>query len=189
MTTLESLFARYGLLAIFLGAGIEGETAVVIGGVVAHRGLVSPIYAILAAALGSFVADQYLFWLGRRHRERPRIAKLLGRAPVKRARDWIERYPTGFIVAFRFIYGIRIASPIALGASSVSARTFFLLNLLSAFAWAACFIGIGFTFSATMEATLGKLHRVELVIAILLVVAGLTALALRRRFQHWDSSG
>ena len=39
--TIEALVARYGVVAIFLGAGVEGEAAVVTGGVLAHQGLVS----------------------------------------------------------------------------------------------------------------------------------------------------
>ena len=49
---IEALIARYGLAAIFLGAGIEGETSVVAGGVLAHRHLL-PLWGVwLAAASG-----------------------------------------------------------------------------------------------------------------------------------------
>ncbi|WP_375403439.1 hypothetical protein [uncultured Sphingomonas sp.] len=58
--TLDPLVARYGLLALFLGAGIEGETTATLGGVFAHRGSF-PLPAAMAAAGGSFAADQILF--------------------------------------------------------------------------------------------------------------------------------
>jgi hypothetical protein len=39
--TIDSLIAHYGLAAIFLGAGTEGEAAAVAGGIVAHRKLIA----------------------------------------------------------------------------------------------------------------------------------------------------
>ena len=61
--TIETLIIRYGVAAIFVGAGVEGETSVVAGGVLAHRHLI-PLWAAMAAAsTGSFVADQ-LYGLG-----------------------------------------------------------------------------------------------------------------------------
>ena len=59
--TLEAVLSQYGFAALFLGAGIEGETVVVLGGVMVHRGLIAYPAAIAAAALGSFIADQIFF--------------------------------------------------------------------------------------------------------------------------------
>ena len=66
--TLEAVLSQYGLAALFLGAGIEGGTVVVLGGVMVHRGLIAYPAAIAAAALGSCIADQIFFALGRRFR-------------------------------------------------------------------------------------------------------------------------
>lgn len=171
MTLLEAFFAEYGLLAIFLGAGIEGETAVIIGGAIAHRGLVSPFTAVVAAGMGSFIADQLLFWLGRRYRAHQRVIRLGANVRFRRALNLIERYPKGFIFGFRFIYGIRIASPLALGTSSIRAHTFLVLNFCSAFLWATCFITVGYVFGATLQALLGAFHRFEFAIVGVVFIA------------------
>ena len=42
----------------------------------------------------------------------------------------------GYILAFRFIFGLRIASPIALGVSQVPTWRFTLLNIAGAEVWA-----------------------------------------------------
>ncbi len=42
---------------------------------------------------------------------------------------------TGFILAFRFIYGMRTVSPVIIGLSSVSARRFVVLNAVAAIVW------------------------------------------------------
>jgi membrane protein DedA with SNARE-associated domain len=40
------------VLALFVGAGLEGETVVVIGGLLAHRGIFTPAAAIATTAAG-----------------------------------------------------------------------------------------------------------------------------------------
>src|ERR1700712_2139283 len=63
--TIEMLIARYGLAALFVGAGIEGEAVVVTGGILAHKGLVPLWGAMLVSALGSCLADQLWYFAGR----------------------------------------------------------------------------------------------------------------------------
>ena len=51
--TLASLISQYGLAALFLGSGIEGEAVVVTGGMLAQRHLVPLGGVMLASATGS----------------------------------------------------------------------------------------------------------------------------------------
>jgi membrane protein DedA with SNARE-associated domain len=173
MTTIEALFVKYGLFAIFLGAGVEGETAVLIGGVVAHRGLVSPVDAALAAGAGSFAVDQLLFWLGRHYQQHPRLARMQRSANFARAKGWMERYPVAFTFGFRFIYGIRTASVLALGMSGISGRIFVIVNFASALIWAALFTTLGFAFGTAIESMFGRFHRIEVILASIVAGAAL----------------
>src|SRR5690242_20928624 len=66
--SIEAIIARYGVVAVFAGAGFEGETAAVAGGLLAHQGYFALPSAMAAAAAGSLVADQIFFLLGRRFR-------------------------------------------------------------------------------------------------------------------------
>lgn len=63
--SIELLFVRYGVIAILLGAGLEGEATVVAGGILAHRHLIPLWEAVAAASAGSFIIDQAWFFLGR----------------------------------------------------------------------------------------------------------------------------
>lgn len=136
--SIETLIAQYGLAAIFLGAGLEGETAVVTGGVLAHQHLL-PLWGTAAAAVGgSFAADQVFFLAGRRYRDTARVRKIAAKPAFAKALDTLERHPTIFILGFRFLYGLRTVSPIAIGTSHVPARTFLLLNAVAAAVWASC---------------------------------------------------
>lgn len=149
--SIEAIVARFGVAAIALGAGLEGETAVVTGGILAHQGLVWWPAAVLAAAIGSFVADQIFFTIGRRARDGRWVGKLRQRRVYARVMAMMERYPIGFIFAFRFLYGLRTISPVAIGTSHVSTRLFVAVNAVSAACWASIFIGIGYLFGEAFQ--------------------------------------
>lgn len=154
--TIELLIARYGLIALFFGAGIEGEASVITGGVFAHRGLLSLPAAMAIAALGSFAADQLLFLLGRRYRDLRWVRRLHDKPTFARAIALIERYPSGFIFVFRFLYGLRTVSPVAIGTTKIAARRFFIINGLAALVWAVTFTTVGYLFGHALEALIGR---------------------------------
>lgn len=171
--TIESLLAQFGLPAIFLGAAVEGETAVVLGGVIVHRGLAGFIPAIAAAALGSFLADQLFFFLGHRFRDHPRVRRMRATRGFERASAAFARYPTAFVFAFRFLYGLRTVSPLAIGTTGFSPRRFVVLNALAAILWATVFITIGYVFGQSVETLFGHIRPIE---HVLLAVVGIAIL-------------
>ncbi len=174
---IESLLARYGLLAIFLGAGVEGEAVLLSGGVLASKGLVPLWAAMIAATLGSTMVDQLWFWGARFLSHKPWIAKQTHKPAFARALHFLERHPKSFILAFRFIYGMRTVSPIALGMSTVRARVFVPLNFLAAVIWAPLFIWLGYRFGeeaiATVRHFAGQNLRVIGIFAGVIVAAAL----------------
>jgi membrane protein DedA with SNARE-associated domain len=153
----EHLIRLYGGLAIFLGAALEGEAAVTTGGFLAHRNLVDPYVAAACAFAGSFAADQLVFFLARYHRENRFVVRFRARPAFARALKFIERRPLVFCTAFRFIYGMRIAGPMAIGVSQVPARLFVVLNAISAAIWASTFTYIGYRFGNAFELVVGRI--------------------------------
>ena len=145
------LLSRYGAWAVLLGAALEGESVVVAGGMLAHRGFFPPLLSGAAAFAGSFLADQLCFAIGRTSRDGRIVRWARGKAAFARAIDFVDRYPTGFVLAFRFIYGLRIAGPIAIGVSHVRAWRFLVLNAVSAAIWGAVFTALGFVFGHAVE--------------------------------------
>ena len=150
---IESLIARYGLFALFLGAAFEGETVVVIGGIMVHRDLLPFLPAIAVAACGSFIADQIFFWIGRRHRDHRFVVRMKRRPAFARAVAAFERHPVAFTFAFRFLYGLRTVSPIAIGTTRLTTARFVTINAVAALAWAATFILLGYCFGHAFEAS------------------------------------
>jgi membrane protein DedA with SNARE-associated domain len=159
---INQLIAQNGgcfYLIIFLWTFLEGETVVLFAAFAAAQGLLDPWLLLLFAWFGSFSGDQFYFWLSRNYGVR-----LLGRFPrwrvgVDTALSWLERYDTGFILSFRFIYGVRNFSSFALGLSAVRWRRFLRLNLAAALLWAASFVAVGYFLGHAFRAMLGDIAR------------------------------
>ncbi|MEH3035820.1 MAG: VTT domain-containing protein [Sphingomonas adhaesiva] len=182
--TIEAIVAKYGLAALFAGAALEGEAAVIAGGVLAHHGLFPLWAAMLAAATGSFGADQAWFFAGRRMRDHRWVAAARAKPAFARAMAMLARRPIAFIFAFRFIYGFRTISPIAIGTAGVSPRLFAIVNAASAVTWGVIFCSIGYWFGHAFEAVIGRLaedHRLWWVVGGLVATGIAAALAHRHR--------
>ena len=179
--SIESFIAEYGLAAIFLGAAFEGETSVVTGGLLAHQNLLSLAGSAAAAVTGSFFADQLFFFAGRHYRDTQRVRRIAAKPAFAKALDTLDRHPTIFILGFRFLYGLRTISPIAIGTSHIPARTFVVLNAISALVWGVVFTAIGYVFGdGLIELVDEFMPRQKLVgVAILVAVAALVIAGIR----------
>lgn len=179
--SLEQLVGRYGYAAVLVGTFLEGETILVIGGFMAHRGYLGLSGVILAAFLGSMAGDQLFFQLGRRHGPAVLAWRPSWAAKVQRADGLLKRYQTLIILGFRFVYGMRTATPFVLGLGTVSAVKFMLLNMASALLWASAVATGGYLFGEVLDVFLGDMKRYEAWILAGLAVAG-TAVWLARGF-------
>lgn len=148
---MEALVIRYGLVAVFFGVALEGEPFALAGGVLAHRGWLSPWVAAIAAISGSLFVDQFWFHLSRRFRRSRVVASVVARPAFARALALVEGHPVWFVLLFRFAYGLRSVAPVAIGASRVPSRLFAPLNLVSATIWGSLFTAAGYLAGPTFE--------------------------------------
>jgi membrane protein DedA with SNARE-associated domain len=166
---------------IFVWTFFEGETFVLFAGLAASKGYLDLGGVFFAAWLGSFAGDQVYFWIGRRWG-----TALLQRVPrwrpsVEKALDWLRRYDTGFILSFRFIYGVRNFASFAMGLSGLNPARFASLNLAAAFVWAASFTGFGFIFGHAFKSMLGDVAQIFSFVMLGVFVVGFTAAGILSR--------
>lgn len=154
---IEAFITAYGPLAILLGAAFEGQTAVIIGGALAHHGVLSLAVVFASAALGSGVVDHLLFVLGRRFRHTALVQRYVAKPGFTKSLGLIERFPNTFILSFRFIFGLRAAGPVAVGVSKISHLRFAILNALGSIIWSAVFAGVGYLFGPAAITLLERL--------------------------------
>jgi membrane-associated protein len=182
-------YAVVGALAFletgaFVGLVAPGETAVVLGGVVAAEGGVDlPLMLAItwsAAALGDLAS----FLLGRRLGRRFLIARgpRFGVTPARLARveDFFDRHGGKAILIGRFIGLVRAVAPFLAGASGMRLRAFLPWSLLGTAAWASTFTLVGYAFHDSFSAAAKNLTHAAFALAIL-AAAGLAWRAHRRR--------
>lgn len=155
---MEEFLRQYGLIGIFLGSGFEGQTAVIVGGLLARQHILHLWLVLLSATAGSGVVDQLLFVAGRQFRDHRWVVRATQQPAFARALGFIEKYPVSYTLAFRFIFGLRVASPIAIGVTQVPTWRFTLLNIAGAVIWATAFTMAGFIFGEAVHNLLGKGH-------------------------------
>ena len=178
---LGALIESHGYWVLAIGCLLEGETLLVLAGFAAHRGYLNLGAVLAIAALAGFVGDQFYFWVGRRHGP-----AILARWPSLAAQSdrvdrLVARYHAGVIVGIRFAYGLRVAGPVLLGTSSLSAARFAFFNALGAALWAALVGGAGWVFGQAAEKILGDLRHIEIWLLGGVVVMGLIVWVVRRR--------
>ena len=178
---ISSFIASYGYWAVFLGTLLEGETILLAAGFAAYRGLLDWRLVLAIAIVGATLGDQCAFLLGRW-----KGPALIARVPVltrnaPRFTALMDRYHTPFILVLRFLYGLRIAGPVMLGAGNFSPLQFAPLNLLGAVLWAPLVIGAGYTFGVTIESLLVDLRHIEEIILIGILAAGFVVWVWRRK--------
>ena len=181
---LVPLIQRFGYLATFGVSVFEGETALILSGLSAHRGYLYLPWCILAGALGGSVGDFIGFAVGRRQG-----AALLARYPAiakgaDRVRKAIRAHPDAAVLAVRFMYGFRLVGPLVIGESGISWARFATFNLLGALIWSSCWTVAGFVLGEAAQRVLGDLGRYErdfFLGAVVAVVVVASVVFVRRR--------
>jgi len=168
----SELIAQYGYAAVLIGTILEGETILVLGAVAAKLGYLKIDFVILAAFLGSFIGDQFYFWIGRRYGDRLLLHRPSWRMRIGQATQMLEKYDTWFILGFRFAYGLRSISPFVIGMSRIAAWRFMLLNMIAAFIWAAALGSVSYLLGAVMQRLLAKFEVVEHYAILIVAIAG-----------------
>jgi len=180
---LTLLLAQYGYLALLIGCLLEGETLLILAGFAAHQGYLSFPLVLGVAFLGGTLGDQGFFFLGRHFGVR-----LIQRWPAISTRSakvhqLLLRHQRLMIVGIRFMYGLRVAGPVIIGASKVPALTFILYNMLGAALWAGLVGSAGYLFGQTISWLFADIRGIETA-ALLLLAAALIIWSLCRRFMR-----
>jgi membrane protein DedA with SNARE-associated domain len=181
-------YAVVGLLtfseaALLVGFFIPGETAVVIGGVLAglhHVNLelmmtVAVVCAILGDTVGYEVGKRAGPWL---LAHRP----MKGNIGVKRSLDLLERYGGPAVFLGRFLAFARAVIPGLAGFSGLRYRTFLLYNAAGAILWGIGYTLLGYVVGVSFERVLKEVGLWSAVGVAGAVVAGVAVVAwLRHR--------
>jgi membrane protein DedA with SNARE-associated domain len=169
--------------AIFVGFVLPGETAVVLGGVMASQGKVNVWLLGALVVLAAILGDSVGYEVGRHFGPRILDVKPLRRhgARVEKAQELIQRRGPAAVFFGRFIAFFRAMMPALAGISRMPYRRFLLFNALGGLVWGIGFTALGYFAGnayAKVEAQVGR--ALALVIAAI-VIAALVVWHFRRR--------
>ncbi|HET6270547.1 MAG TPA: DedA family protein [Arthrobacter sp.] len=179
--------------ALFLGFLIPGETAAVLGGVIASRGegqlWLMMALVILAAVLG----DTAGYEVGRHFGPRLLALKILDRhrARLQKAQDFLRRRGGSAVFLGRFIAFFRAVMPGLAGIARMPYQRFLAFNAAGGVVWGAGFVLLGFLAGNSYEAVANTVGRDLAAAAAVLAVAALVILrvrGVRRERQAADGS-
>lgn len=181
---ITQLIHEFGLIAVFLAAGLQamgfpvpGGTALVIAGIDASAKNGLPLGGVIAAgAVGAFLGGTAGFAVGRWRGEPVllRVARLFRQKPerVQELRGQFQRHAVAPLFIARFITGLRNAVGLVAGASGVPVGRFLAVSAAAALAWSAL-ITLEYYFAG--RAILGAPTWLQIVLIIVGVFATLAS--------------
>lgn len=188
---LSWLFARYGYGAVFFGVMLEnagfplpGETVLLFGGLLSHRGVLSLKWVILSAATGATVGGGIGYAAG--YRWGTALVRRISKSALVPERRYdqsvqtVTKYGVWAVFLSRFVLGLRMLAGLLAGAFHMSWTGFMLANATGACAWALAMGSVGYALGSNWRRLLHFTRTLDW-IAVAAVVLILLALATRKR--------
>ncbi len=135
--------------SVLLGFVVHGELVLLVAGLTAERGDASLGLLIALAAAGAVAGDTASFLLGRRL-GRPFLED---RIDLSRVDGFFVRHGAKAIVLGRFTGFLRATMPFVAGSSGMALRRLLPMSAVSAVAWTALYICLGYVFSESIGGT------------------------------------
>ena len=178
----ETIVLQFGYPALILGLLLEGETILVLGGFMAHRGYLQLPWVILIGLIVALFSDQFFFWLGRKRGIQFLENRPTWKPNIEKVNSMLGKNVNLVFFGFRFMYGFRTVIPFVIGAGRFDVIRFITLNFAGALLWALLFGMMGYAFGQVAETILEDIGKYELWIALSIAIIG-TGVWLRRRYR------
>jgi len=169
--------------AIFVGFVIPGETAAVLGGVVASRGEVQLGIMMALVVFAAIIGDSVGYEVGKHLGARLVKTKVLARhsRKLENAQEFLRRKGGSAVFLGRFTAFLRAVMPALAGTSRMPYGRFLAYNAAGGIVWGIGFVLLGFLAGNSYEAVAQAVGRDLAVVIAAVAVAGLIAWHFRSR--------
>lgn len=185
--TIVALLA-FGEAAVFVGFILPGETAVLLGGFLAHQGRLHIGTLLVVVVLSAVAGDTVGYEVGKHLG--PRVLRLgifrRHESQLDRARAMLRRRGGPAVFLGRWTAFFRAVMPGIAGLSRMRYPTFLFWNALGGLTWGITFSLVGYFAGASYERVASSIGEAAAVIVGILVVGGLLVWRIRRRRQEQD---
>jgi membrane protein DedA with SNARE-associated domain len=170
--TLETIVVQFGYPALVIGLFFEGETMLVLGAFMAHRGYLDLPLVILIGCVVAFTSDQFFFWMGRTKGSQFLENRPAWKPHVEKAKLLLGWNTNLLFLGIRFMYGLRTVLPFVIGMAKFDPKKFAILNFIGAFIWALIFGLAGRLIGQFMGLIFEDVQEHELAIALGIILVG-----------------
>lgn len=163
--------------ALFVGFVIPGETAAVLGGVVASRGNVPLVSMMVLVVLAAIIGDTVGYEIGKHLGPRFLNFRVLTkrRANLERAQDFLRRRGGSAVFLGRFVAFFRAVMPALAGTSGMHYPKFLAFNVAGGLVWGAGFVLLGYLAGNSYERVAQAAGRdIAAVVVVVLVITVIT---------------
>jgi membrane-associated protein len=170
--------------ALFVGFVLPGETAVLLGGVLAHQHKVSLPLIAAVAVLGAITGDSVGYEVGRRFGTRLLDSRVFAkrRAGLEKGQQALRANGGRAVFLARFTAFLRAVMPGLAGTARMPYRRFLAFNAAGGLVWGLGFTLLGYLAGAsyqTVEKVAGRAS--EVILAIVLITVLVLVIRHRRR--------
>jgi membrane protein DedA with SNARE-associated domain len=176
------LFQEYGYLIIFAGTFFEGETTLVLGGLLSHQGHLNFWKVIATSVFASYLGHLVFYSLGKTASPWILLRFPKFQRKIQQAEGLIRRHETTSLFIMQYVFGLRLASALAFGILDMKIIKFLSLQLISCILWAILFATLGFWVGDSYGRTI---KHIEWAILLILITGFFIALIGRKVFDYW----
>lgn len=176
----------FGEAAVFIGFVLPGETAVLLGGFLAHQGHLDIVTLIAIVVVSAIVGDTVGYEVGKHLG--PRVLQLgilrTHRKRLDSARDMLRRRGGPAVFLGRWTAFFRAVMPGLAGLSQMRYPTFLWWNALGGISWGITFSLVGYFAGASYQKVASAIGGGAAIVAAVVVVGALIAWRVRRGMRE-----
>lgn len=156
----------------FIGTFIPGSTTLFLAGALVGAGALGLWPTLAWAVAGAVLGDGASFWIGRRYK-----TQITALGPFRRHPDMLEQGQSFFarhggksVLLARFVGPVRAVVPVVAGMLDMPPSRFYLINVLSALAWAPAHMLPGLVFGASLQLAGAVTFRLAIILLLFATV-------------------
>jgi membrane-associated protein len=174
--------------ALFVGFVLPGETAVLLGGVLANEHRVSLVTIAIVAVLAAIIGDSVGYEIGRRFGTRLLNSRMFAnrREGLEKGQAALLRHGGKAVFLARFTAFLRAVMPGLAGTAGMPYRRFLAYNAAGGLIWAVSFTMLGYLAGASyhqVENVAGRAGQLLLLVVVMAIV-GFAVVRRRRELQR-----
>lgn len=169
--------------AIFVGFVIPGETAAVVGGVIANQGKADIWIMVPLVVASAIIGDTVGYEIGKHLGPRLLGFKVLDRhrKRLEDAQAFLRTRGGSAVFLGRFVAFFRAVMPALAGTSQMRYGRFVTFNALGGLVWGTGFVLLGYAAGASYQAVAGTVGKDVAAVVLVIVVVAVIVWRLRRR--------